>query len=1034
MGWLDDTLDMISQSDAFKNIQEREKQVGDRFNKMVSDVGTIAQPGMMHDLGGFLTDKAEQASDALMQYPGGGRPESGKTPFMDFLINGVVNLGKMATSSFDPENPVGSVAMGPAGALEKGGEALELLSPAEKATRLAQAGKEGTMLAESTKGIQEGRFIGQRFDPIQGITRPKLPPSADISGIANKADIVAPVSPASVKIKNFLNSGEADRELDSGEMTKAIIRGEKGKQDLATFRQAGEDSWTRAKQGVRNFLGMSGDDVETGHLMEQMGKWYGRPMEDRLQMIRRVESNPTHLGEMPEITNPEDQALAFELGQGQFERESKIAELSDRDGTDYMGTYLKSYMSHTFDDANKASDLFDRYITNKKISQGASYTPPTAQELIDHGLENGLKLRTYNPIEFSLMRNVDMDKFLLGQNVKDKLIEEGLAMERVPEKGATQVPDNWVRLDPSMTGGKAFFATPDSAKYFNRYFAPGLSGNSVFDTIRGFNTGLNQAQLGFSGFHGLFTGINAFFSDLALAGEQAVGGKFAQAGKTFLAAPLAPFSNAVAGGRVLREALTPGAYGQYVREVEAMAQAGGRPTIDPIYLNNSLNRWKEAVGDGNWAKAAGRSIPAALEQISKPLMEWYVPRVKLGAFQKLAANVLEDAQKMGLSELQTNAALQGAWNSIDNRFGQLVYNNLFWNKAWKDVALVGVRSLGWQLGTAREVGGGLLDLGKQTGRLLAEGKFSLSHRMAYTGAMFMGSAMLGGLTHYFMTGQMPNSIRDYFFPGDGTFDQNGNMNRINFPSYVKDVVNIVNHPARSAVNKLSPVINSAVDIMQNRNFEHVEIRHPGDPLASQTTDIAKYLADELTPFSLRNYRNRANMEGGNALSNAIQTFVGVNPAPRDLVRTPAQNMAADFISKQLDQRTYTKEEAARREARNALENSYRRGTVGVRQLIEATGKGQISKQQMNNMIKYRNLPILSRQVQQLKPEEAYQVYKAGNPQEQKLIESSVRRQIFNQMKRSMGDPIERKKWSDMLLSMPGKIATPQEDTIRPTDY
>jgi hypothetical protein len=28
--------------------------------------------------------------------------------------------------------------------------------------------------------------------------------------------------------------------------------------------------------------------------------------------------------------------------------------------------------------------------------------------------------------------------------------------------------------------------------------------------------------------------------------------------------------------------------------------------------------------------------------------------------------------------------MQTAWDSIDNRFGQMVYDNLFWNKALRD--------------------------------------------------------------------------------------------------------------------------------------------------------------------------------------------------------------------------------------------------------------------------------------------------------------------------------------------------------------
>lgn len=62
-----------------------------------------------------------------------------------------------------------------------------------------------------------------------------------------------------------------------------------------------------------------------------------------------------------------------------------------------------------------------------------------------------------------------------------------------------------------------------------------------------------------------------------------------------------------------------------------------------------------------------------------------------------------------------NRALRQAWDSIDNRFGQLVYDNLFWNKSAKDIGMVMTRSLGWNLGTVREIGGGLKDLATRKG-------------------------------------------------------------------------------------------------------------------------------------------------------------------------------------------------------------------------------------------------------------------------------------------------------------------------------
>jgi hypothetical protein len=88
-----------------------------------------------------------------------------------------------------------------------------------------------------------------------------------------------------------------------------------------------------------------------------------------------------------------------------------------------------------------------------------------------------------------------------------------------------------------------------------------------------------------------------------------------------------------------------------------------------------------------------------------------VPRQKLGVFAQLAERALADLPPKRRRD-DDRKALARAWDSVDNRLGQLVYDNLFWDKTLKDLAMASVRSVGWNLGTIRELGGGAIDLGK----------------------------------------------------------------------------------------------------------------------------------------------------------------------------------------------------------------------------------------------------------------------------------------------------------------------------------
>ena len=82
-----------------------------------------------------------------------------------------------------------------------------------------------------------------------------------------------------------------------------------------------------------------------------------------------------------------------------------------------------------------------------------------------------------------------------------------------------------------------------------------------------------------------------------------------------------------------------------------------------------------------------KTIPALIDASSRPIMEGWVPRMKLGAFYGMANNILDTADRERWTQDQIRTRMQTAWDSIDNRFGQMVYDNLFWNKALRDVLM-----------------------------------------------------------------------------------------------------------------------------------------------------------------------------------------------------------------------------------------------------------------------------------------------------------------------------------------------------------
>ena len=241
----------------------------------------------------------------------------------------------------------------------------------------------------------------------------------------------------------------------------------------------------------------------------------------------------------------------------------------------------------------------------------------------------------------------------------------------------------------------------------------------------------------------------------------------------------------------------------------------------------------------------------------------------------------------GASTDVVRATLGKAWNSIDNRFGQLVYDNLFWNKVLKDLGLSTVRALGWNLGTFRELGGGVLfDLPKQLGRAIVGKGFEMSPRMAYTLALVSMTGLFGSIYNYLATGEGPRDLKDMYYPRTGAIRHDGTEDRVSLPTYMKDVVSYGTHPLSTIGHKLAPALNIAYETLMNEDYYGGAIRNEGDPAVQQAAQYFTWLAGQYEPFASRGVRRELDI--GAPPATAIQSVVGITPAPASITRTKEQ--------------------------------------------------------------------------------------------------------------------------------------------------
>jgi hypothetical protein len=256
--------------------------------------------------------------------------------------------------------------------------------------------------------------------------------------------------------------------------------------------------------------------------------------------------------------------------------------------------------------------------------------------------------------------------------------------------------------------------------------------------------------------------------------------------------------------------------------------------------------------------------------------------MKLGVFYDLAQDALARRPNMNLTEQRE--VFGRLWDSVDNRMGQMVYDNIFWDRTLKDVLMGSVRSVGWNLGTIRELGGGVRDL-FDVKQLLAEKQ--LSQRTAYLIALPIMTGFYGAIYQYLATGKSPESVNDLYHPRNGKMRGN-EEDRISLLSYMKDIYAYYRDPWQTVKNKLAPQWSMVAQMLDNKDFYGAQIRNHSDPLVRQLEDEAKFLIDTFTPFSIRNARQQAALEGQRmGLKDYLfsPSMIGITPAPASTVHS-----------------------------------------------------------------------------------------------------------------------------------------------------
>ena len=846
-------------------------------------------------------------------------------------------------------------------------------------------------------------------------------------------------------------------------------------------------------------------------LQKVRNEWTLRSRADSITFFNAVEHNA---GLTPDSLRDRDKELA-KLFDDAFKKIAK--EIKDL-RPEVLESYIEHYFPHIWKNPSGAGKTIRDVLQGKRPFAGrGSFLKRRTIPTIQDGIDMGLTPESWNPVDLFLMKYNEMAQWLMGHQTLQMMKEAGTAkFVGVGQKA----PDGWSQLDDKIgsvyrrvkvldedkledrtmhltyPGSKKkgqpgafsediedsthgaiaiaghYYAPPDAATAFNNFVSRGLAGRSrIYDGLQWVNNNINALQLGISAFHFTTTAANASTSALALGIEQLIHGQVFDAAKnlTFGASTLpAIVQTAINGSRLMREYLDPGAYAKFAAEAAAVAEAGGRAkmnTLEVSHFRKMLNAFRNKA----FIEGVGQLPATILQSTVAPVMDYWVPRMKMGAFYALAHDILnrqlivnpDGSTKMRWSDDELRRRMQRAWSSIDNRFGQVVYDNLFWHKALRDVLMLATRSVGWNYGDVAEIGGGALDTLKEASKAMGLGgadkgadggeppRFTgtfnnadVTHRMAFLYALPVWTALLGAALTYLWNHRPPHTWKDYFYPPtpDGE--------RHSIPGYMKDLFAFAEHPVSTVLNKMAPIWSLTAEAINNRDFYGTEIRHKDDRYVKQAYELAQFAAKGAKSFSIAGTEKLLEKKGEDVSSfkslmqaalrhpgDVILGNLGFQPAPAFIQNSPALNLAREYAESNKPAGTRTQEQFEKSRAKRSVEDMYRTGNVQRDVIAGYIKQGLLTEEgKRQAMLNAKRDPLLATiRYGDLSLDQVLNVYSEANGAEQSALKPVLESKAKDIQKET--DPEKRQEMRTALnRALHGPRAPMPEGTTAAAKY
>lgn len=629
--------------------------------------------------------------------------------------------------------------------------------------------------------------------------------------------------------------------------------------------------------------------------------------------------------------------------------------------------------------------------------------------LIDmsEGIDKGGVPYSTNPVKMFKLAYTDAMKFITANRMFDALKKDGLVKFVAPGK---EPPEGFAALDDRIA--KIYFKVPEGLVQGGEYYveenaARLLNNHLSRDRIRETKAGqglmemkniYTQAELSLSAFHAVAEGLEGVSSQIGMGLRKLVNlgtkGDFksiAEGVKDIATAPLAPGTTYKLGRKGIKLTLESDFENSKLGQAFLKRMPDAKEYIHDFFMGGGLlkqhddlriktiDALKEHANKDNYIGAALRAIPAMNEMIMNPLFNHYIPALKTGMFLKEYPLVLrENKSRLESGKVTREQLARKTVDFIDDRIGEMNFDNLFWNRTFKTAMQFMLRSVTWKLGNLRAMGGALPEQAMEFYNAAREKRQPiLMPKAAWLFGLTATTVAISSAIQQIFTGKPVTSIKDIVAP---QINKDDDTERVVVPTYYKDFLHLYHSPLGYVTTSASGPIGKITDIWTNKDFYNYQIHSEHDPWWKQRKDDLLYFIPK--PFAFTSAAQMA--KKGESPAKIGLSFFGFNKAPGYLTNPEIENKIFDAYNV-YNLKVKPKEQKSADDAKKQINQLLKQGDVKEAEELanKAITSGLLTQGQVSYLHKDKKITGSQYMYNQLPKDEKEYLYGEMTPEERK---------------------------------------------------